>query len=469
VSFIKGARRVNTRATLLLTGLVVSGATRDARAQTMASCPQLAADIHKALDCIEGVFSEPPVHLTVSSIPPGNGFPIGVVYEDAVHHLGGFTSLTKPSLSYTRSTNGSWDAAGSLIWLPPLPYRDSIRKGQACYRLGAICTMDVFSLSVSAEHRTLNTLAFYGLGGSSLGTKFTYQELETYGGVSARMPITNWLRIDGGIEARRASLPTGTAPDSVSANFDESTAPGLRSQPGFLHSSLALRTDAMHIAERASTGETTLPSANEDQVVLKSRTVFRFQNNIAYHWYGDRDTGHYSFQQFGYDGDESIQFGAVLQQFVKPGSSWLVSHLCEGNKRDSTCDFGTIDIKSLVSLANVNLGNAMPFYLQPTIGGSDIESRESLRGFDDYRFRGADVAFVQVEFSRTLADPLGVFLFVDAGLIGTSASSLWSAPVRTDGGIGLSVRLQGRVVLEVFAAVGGGAGVTFGKNFEKLF
>jgi hypothetical protein len=50
-----------------------------ARAQSMTSCPHTFSDIHQTLDCVEALFAEQPIRLTLSSIPPGNGFPIGVV------------------------------------------------------------------------------------------------------------------------------------------------------------------------------------------------------------------------------------------------------------------------------------------------------------------------------------------------------------------------------------------------------
>ena len=32
----------------------------------------------------------------------------------------------------------------------------------------------------------------------------------------------------------------------------------------------------------------------------------------------------------------------------------------------------------------------VPFYFQPTLGGSDINGQRLLSGYDDYRFRGAE-------------------------------------------------------------------------------
>lgn len=128
--------------------------------------------------------------------------------------------------------------------------------------------------------------------------------------------------MDGQFEDRRPSLPDGAG--AVGANFSEATAPGLASQPNFLHYSTTLHSDSMHIAERA-TNPLSASAGGIVQPLMKPRIVYRFQNNAAYHWYNDLDTGHYSFQQFVFEGDESVAFSSVLQRFVTPGTSWITT------------------------------------------------------------------------------------------------------------------------------------------------
>lgn len=50
----------------------------------------------------------------------------------------------------------------------------------------------------------------------------------------------------------------------------------------------------------------------------------------------------------------------------------------------------------------------MPFYLQKTIGGSDIDNQPTLRAFKDYRFRGPDLMTVQAEYDRKLCQACAV-------------------------------------------------------------
>jgi phospholipase C len=48
--------------------------------------------------------------------------------------------------------------------------------------------------------------------------------------------------------------------------------------------------------------------------------------------------------------------------------------------------------------------NVIPFYMQPTLGGSDIDSVVGLRGFDNYRFRAPDAMFLQAEYDHPFGD-----------------------------------------------------------------
>jgi len=445
-------------------------APRASLAQTMKSCPDFGKDVHVALDCIEGIFSETPLHLTLSGVPPGNGLPIGLLYDKADEHVGTYRSRTETTLAFVGSTNGSLTATGSFNWFPPLHYSDAFRDGVSCHRLGWLCTQSVFSLDVYGTYRSIQSLSFYGLGSLSPATEYLFKEREGYGGVMLRMPLTDWLRVDGGVEDRKPFLPSSAAPESVSMNFSEATAPGLTSQPNFLHSSIMFRTSALAIAERA-TNPLAAGVDPETQPLMKPRVRFQFQNSAGYHWYRDLDSGRYSFQQFVFEGDESIAFGSVIQRFAPKGTSWVVDHLCDGPRVTQTCSFGTLDVKSLVQLSNTTSGHVVPFYFQPTLGGADIESRTSLRGFDNYRFRDNNAAVVQVELTRTFKklDPLGIFVFYDAGVVGPTPSGMWSSSLRQDAGAGLTIRLQGKVVMQFYAAAGAGHGLKFGYNFEKLF
>ena len=77
----------------------------------------------------------------------------------------------------------------------------------------------------------------------------------------------------------------------------------------------------------------------------------------------------------------------------------------------------------------------------PTLGGQDIDSRVSLRGFENYRFRAPDTMFVQAEYSLPVYDPFALLLFYDAGNVGNTLGDLSFANLRQDGGFGVNLRI----------------------------
>jgi hypothetical protein len=333
-----------------------------------------------------------------------------------------------------------------------------------------MCAKEVLAINLYVSHRSLKTLYFYGIGPSSPATRYIFQETETYGGGTVRLPVRNWLRVEGQVEYRRVTLPGNTDPVAVVNNFTNAAAPGVSNPPDFMHYSTTAQTDEKVIAEKPAPPES-LTAASDDRFGIRPRVVFRFQNNAGYHWYTDLNTGHYSFQQFAFDGRESIQFGSVMDK----GTSANVPPLgirgrfCQAPEDKAVCDYGTLFVNSLVLASRTTGSNVVPFFYQPTLGGSDIESRQTLRGLDDSRFRGADLALVQVEYGRHIHDPVGLKVFYDAGTVGSTLGDLSIGHFKHDVGVGLIISLQNRVVLEAFVATSTGQGSRFGYNFTKFF
>lgn len=133
------------------------------------------------------------------------------------------------------------------------------------------------------------------------------------------------------------------------------------------------------------------------------------------------------------------------------------------------CRFGDVDLRSHIVTSMTGSGSTVPFYLQPTVGGTDIDSRSSLRGFPDHRFRAPDALFLQTDDSVPIRDPIGFLLYYDAGTVGSTFSSLSFAGLRQDAGRGVTLSLQGRVAAQGYLGWGAGHCSFFGYNFTKSF
>jgi hypothetical protein len=539
---------------MLAVAYALSATTASAQAVEY-SCKYFFANVYQATDCMEALFSEdmPYIHghLTMGSVPPGNGFALGAVIEKPTHFVspfapwippdmrdvklsqplpdpdkkektdqGGYKSLLVPKLGAAISTNGSWIVSGTADWLPgiykpgtrlerpPRPGLHAIEK--PCHRFHALCTESVLAVHFNGAHRVARTVSYYGLGPATPDVKYTFRFDETYGGVQARLPLVDAFILSGGLEARYPDLPTESGSNSVTGNFPAAALPGLNAQPTYVHSNVGFITRARHLSE---------PTIEEDQETgplhLLHRDAISPEAEFSYHWFKAGSSSGASFQQLVASANLSIELGATTEGYVVSTDVkgfWrrtfyrVLQHYCGGPpanprivldpkadaekkdaqkkeqeaewkakgyvfeiKHDSLCDFGTLDFKSHLVTTTADANNVIPFYMLPTLGGQDIDSRVSLRGFENYRFRAPDTMFVQAEYSLPVYDPFALLLFYDAGNVGNTLGDLSFAHLRQDAGFGVNLRIMRMTILQGYFAGGRGGGLHPGFNLAKQF
>jgi len=540
---------------ILLIGFHLMAA-RSASAQAVEySCKYFLSNVYQATDCMEALFSEdmPYIHghLILGSVPPGNGFALGLVIEKPTHFVspfapwippdlrdqkvfpspadpdtkqktdqGGYKSLLVPRLGAAISTNRSWVVSGTADWLPGI-YRFGTRLEKPpkpglppikipCHELWVFCTESVLGVQFYATHRVAQTISYYGLGPSTPDVKFTYRYDETFGGVQARMPITDALTLSGGIEGRYPVLPIELGPDSVTANFPASALPGLNANPTYLHSNVGMILRARRLLEPTIEGD-----HETGPLRLVHRDALSPDAEFSYNWYKAESSGPASFQELVASANLSIELGATTEGYVvstdvkgfAPRLFYRVfQHYCGGGsadprivvdpkanaeqreaarkkqeaawrtkgyafeiKHDSLCDFGSLDFKSRLVTTTADTNNVIPFYMLPTLGGQDIDSRVSLRGFEDYRFRAPDTMFVQAEYSLPVYDPFELLLFYDAGNVGNALGDLSFAHLRQDAGFGVTIRVMRIPLVQLYLAGGRGGGLHPGFALIKQF
>lgn len=76
-----------------------------------------------------------------------------------------------------------------------------------------------------------------------------------------------------------------------------------------------------------------------------------------------------------------------------------------------------IAFRAKTSLTDTSPGQSVPFYMMPTLGGS-----EDLRGFREYRFRDKNLMVYNLEYRWEVFSGLDMALFGDAGKVFTSRS-----------------------------------------------
>ena len=111
--------------------------------------------------------------------------------------------------------------------------------------------------------------------------------------------------------------------------------------------------------------------------------------------------------------------------------------------------FGSFRFASRVIVSDPRSHNRVPFYLQPTIGGADINDENVLRGYRNYRFRDPNLVAYEFNYERQIFDPLGIRIFTQYGKVGDHASDLGFSGLKSSLGASLTFRLGGAAVAEL--------------------
>jgi hypothetical protein len=270
-------------------------------------------------------------------------------------------------------------------------------------------TVGDLKIDMYAVIKDMRRLDFFGIGPESREQdRAVFHYREAAAGIDISKPITPILDVGGAAEGIfpriiRISNPTIRSVERV---YSEAAAPGIRSQPNFLH--LAA------FAELHSAGQ---PESR--------KLSYRF----FYHWFRDGREHLYSFRRFDADLINKFPFGK-----------------------------NEFRIRGRVSFSDTSPGQRVPFYLMETLGGSNIRNEDTLRGFRDYRFRDRNFMLLQLEYMRELYGPINFIGFYDTGKVASSISSFDVGRLRHTYGVGIVVvpRRGEDVLFRFYVAFGSG-------------
>jgi outer membrane protein assembly factor BamA len=260
---------------------------------------------------------------------------------------------------------------------------------------------------------------FWGIGPDSLqddrvSYRVDYTNLE--GRVIAN-PIP-WIEAGARLGSLSGSVGSGTDSrfPSIEERFTDATAPGLAIQPDYRYGEVFGGIDFRDQPNNARAGG------------LYSLTWRR---------YADLDFDRYSF------GEVDL----LLQHF-----------------------FPIFDKKRVIAvqgrLLSTHPGDdqIVPFYFQPTLGGST-----SLRGFNDFRFRDNAASYVNLEYRWEAFSFLDMALFSDWGTVAPAVDELRWSSMKNAYGLGLRFNNYKSVFYRIDLGFGGGEGVHYFFKFSKAF
>jgi outer membrane protein assembly factor BamA len=276
-----------------------------------------------------------------------------------------------------------------------------------------------FELGVEGTYRHQPQDDFYGLGFDSEELNRTnYRlDLKTFMARAVATP-TPWLRFG----TRIGRIDTGVGPGtdsrfpSIEEVFGPAEAPGLQVQPDYT------------VGDVFATVDTRDQPGNARSGGLYS---------LTWRHYADEGSTRFGFRETNL---ELVQFFPI---FDKKRVFAVRGHVI-GTASDD--------------------GSAVPFYFQPTLGGST-----SLRSYRDYRFRAPYVFYINAEYRWEAFSGLDMALFSDWGKVADSLSDLELAGMRNAYGIGFRFNTYKTVFLRIDVASGGGEGVRLHLKYSRPF
>ncbi|ODS56013.1 MAG: hypothetical protein ABS36_06145 [Acidobacteria bacterium SCN 69-37] len=390
-------------------------------------------DIKAIGACVFTLVTAQPIHIGFGSLAPGNGFAFGLALSE--RHTPNETWRITWSGDAVATFSGASRIGGYLkfIHTPDLSIVVTAPGERPPSARGL--KLDTWMVDAFAQRTSLHTLDYYGIGPDTTEDgRTSYGERQTVVGTSIVLPMSgqSWIgalrpALLGGISVRSVDIRPGRLEEGPSIEQVYGAAPGLARQDAFLE----LR-EGVRLRPSVGNGRLHLNYLAQAQ---------QFRTSEASKSSFNRWTLDLRHQIPIYRGASS--FGPP-QDFNGPNecASTLDSLDCPplSRSRDRS---GTIGIRVLMSSSSAGGGNQVPFYFQPTLGGSDINGERLLAGFDDYRFRGPAVLALQESLEHSVWGPIGIFVAAEQGRVGDSARALRSGRLLTSATVGVTLRAGG--------------------------
>jgi hypothetical protein len=417
------SRRIRTERLLLVIVLTLFYCL-PVQAQVKRTCGRAKKDPnrHNIEDCLKeiaGIFDRKGLHPVLGSVVPGSGLGGGIGYkaEWKTGSDGDWQHQFKAAALVTYRKYWKFDAnwrinklAGALTQSElesESPVEKSRPKGNVYFQVKDMPRLDFFGLGPETQESGL--------------AKFHYREIVA--GADLAKPLSDRVNVGGAFEVIWPRLENITDPTvrPVQQVYTEPQAPGLNARPNYLHYVAFL---GVHTRSQPE--------------------VRRLDYRAFYHFYHDVSEHRYSFRRLEVRLFNVIPFGKIISD---PQSSVLL-------KRSE------IRLNGRLSLSYTNSGQRVPFYLQETLGGSNIWSEDTLRGFRDYRFRDRDLILLQTEYLFRLNSPLALSVFYDTGKVMPRLRDTDVRRLRHTVGAGLVAILPGqnKTVFRLYVAFGSGEG-----------
>lgn len=387
-----------------------------------------------------------PLHVAFGNLAPQNGFALGVAFSE--RHAPGENWRINWSADGVKALSGSWRAGAYVkIVRTPVEAPVVVRVGAAGRPATVNRVREYPVLNLYAQTTSLNELSFFGPVDGP-GPRSAFRERQTILGASLRYPLDQVRLLDrlrpsiaGAINRRFVDVSGRAAGEvpAIDAVYREAQAPGLSSQPGFWQFEEGIRFQPSLAAERVRLNY--FVGVQQFLAPASARSSFgRWTLDLRHEFPLYRDASMPGAPR---------ETNTPNECFAAVGSSTCPPVVSSRNR------YGVVGVRLLALRSWTGGANLVPFYLQPTLGGGDIDGQRILPSADDYRFRGQSLIALQETLEHSLWGPVGVMVQADQGK--ATSGGLGFGGLHTSYAVGVTVRAGGLpfVALSFAWGVGG--------------
>jgi hypothetical protein len=389
--------------------------------------------------CAYTLFTDHPMHIAAGSIAPQNGFGLGPAF--VAHYTPNESWRLSWDLDAVASTNLSWRAGAYMTAIWDRHRHIVVNPGAPGKSNLTVREYPVFHLYAQAT--SLNALEFFGLGpNTTLAGRSYFGMRETITGVNGVWPlIKQWnVSLFGEANGRFVSLRPGPGGSvtSIEQVYTSDTAPGLANQPAF-----AQLGEGIRIRPELAGG------------FIRLNYSVSIQEYLAGY-------SNYSFQRLTTDFQHQIPFYRRTRRAISNDTNGpddcsvsVGEHSCPAVTRDFE---GSIGLRFLLNESFTSAGHVVPFYFQPTLGGSDINGNPLLPSYQDYRFRAPNNLLFRASIEHSIYGPLGLTAMVDEGKVALTHSDLGFSHLLHSYTVGMTLRAGGFPMVYLLYSWGGHEG-----------
>ena len=404
-----------------------------------------------APSCAYTLFTDHPLHIAAGSMPPQNGFGLGGAFVWSKN-----TRNWRMSWDFdaTGALSGAWRTGAymKLIHTPhpakspikvitPTPGETPPAEEKSKGTVNFTHPYTVYNLY--AQSTSLNKVNFFGLGNNTtLAGKSLFGITQTIVGGSVIKPVYEWaairklnLALLGEVNRRFVSIrgEPGQSTPSIETLYTDATAPGLSSQPHFVQLGEGLRI-------KPAIGNLQLNYMGKFQEYFAPSS----SQNSFLRWTVDLDHNYSLYQKTESSSAETLG----------PDSCAPPAESCPSIPYTRNLN-GSVDVRLLLSESITSGTSAVPFYFQPTLGGSDINGAMALGSYQDYRFRAPNILLLRESFEHSIWGPFGLKFMADEGRVALTRGDLGFSHLRHSFAGGLTLRAGGFPMVSLMFAWGG--------------